>query len=407
MIPEVAGADRPRAAHVAVVAYTEYAGDPRVRREAEVLVDDGYVVHAITARPRVGRSPTHLNGVHLTEAPVSIHRGGKARYAYQYLLFFALSSLSLLRLCLRQRLALVHVHSLPDFQVFCAVPLKVVRVPVLLDLHEAMPEILSARFGKGTRSIWVRVARLLELLSCLFANHVVVANDGIRSALVARGIPEDRLTSVYNDGEISGSLPDPVDVRRDLGLPSKTLIVHAGGINRERDLETLFGALARLQSLTDVHLVLAGDSEPSYQRHLVDLADYLGLQDQVHFVGKLSRAKAQALMGLADVGVVTLEANALTEIAWPNRVMEYVLLRKPLVVADLPFLRQTLGDAALYYLPGDARSLADAVSVLLTSPDLRRRVIFDAAQRCDRFNAKRMRATLLGICRSLEGANVG
>ena len=41
----------------------------------------------------------------------------------------------------RRRYAVAQVHSLPDFLVFATMPLRIVGVPVILDLHEAMPEL--------------------------------------------------------------------------------------------------------------------------------------------------------------------------------------------------------------------------------------------------------------------------
>jgi len=167
-----------------VVAYTEYPYDPRVRQEARILVSDGYQVHVVAVRAASESSPDHPDGVHLYELPLTIRRGGKARYVYQYVLFFLMSTVLMLKLFLRVRFTLVHVHSLPDFQVFSALPFKLARVPILLDLHEAMPELLIARFHKTKESIWFRLACLVERLSCRFADHVIAANDGIRDAII-------------------------------------------------------------------------------------------------------------------------------------------------------------------------------------------------------------------------------
>ena len=69
---------RAEAPRVAVVAYTEYPWDSRVRREAEGLVEDGYIVHAIVARPRSGPSATHIgdtNAVCMRRFPENRNHG--------------------------------------------------------------------------------------------------------------------------------------------------------------------------------------------------------------------------------------------------------------------------------------------------------------------------------------------
>lgn len=391
---------------VAVVAYAEYPWDPRVRREAETLVEDGYLVHIIALRPRAGASSPHFSGVHLHEVPVEIRRGGKIRYAYQYAMFLLLSTVLLLRLQLGSRFDLVHVHSLPDFQVFCALPLKLWRVPVLLDLHEAMPEIVAARFRNSPKALLPRVAAFLEQLSSRFADHVVVANDGIRAAVVSRGMQEARLTTVYNASDIPVRSPAPEEIRRQLGLPEGRLLVHAGGINPERDLETLLLAVARLPADLDVYLILAGDGEPEYIDGLRRVAAHCQVADRVQFVGKLTREEAMGLMALSEVGVITLQENPLTQLAWPTRIVEYANLRKPLVVPKLRFLSQMLGDGADYYMPGDAESLSLALSRAIRNPDRVESATLKVQGICRRFDWTRMREVLRDVYRSMEESRV-
>jgi len=397
------GVGSTRVPRLAVVAYTEYLRDPRVRREAESLVEAGYLVHAIALRPRDGRSPAHVGGVHLHEVPLSVRRGGKLRYAYQYLMFFLLSTIVLARLHSRRPFDLVHVHSLPDFQAFCGLPVRMTGGAVLLDLHEAMPEILASRFRIPASSVWVRLAAFLERVSCEFANHVIVANDGIRAALLARGLNADHVTAVYNPGDGAGPIPKPEEIARALRVPQGPLIVHAGGINPERDLETLFRAVAQLPAVSAVNVIVAGDGDPSYVRELGQLADRLGIGSRVLFVGNVSREEALSLMSLATIGVVTLKANPLTELAWPSRITEFARLRKPLVVPRLRFVSETLADGARYYRPGDADSLAAELHSALVGLGSMESSLAKADAICSRFEWSRMRPVLMSIYKALEG----
>jgi glycosyltransferase involved in cell wall biosynthesis len=390
-----------RRLRVAVVAYTEYPWDPRVRSEAETLVREGYEVHVIAVRPTSGRSPLVLDGVRLWEVPLTTRRGAKVRYAFQYAMFLVLSSLKLWRLHKAGPFDLVHVHSLPDFQVLSTLPLKLQGVPVLLDLHEAMPEIVRARFRLGPGALLIRTAILLEAISCRYADHVIAANDGIRAALVGRGVPGTKVTTVYNAGDVQSELPSPDTVRRELGLPNGPLIVHAGGINPERDLETLVRSIPELASTTDVHLVIAGNGDPDYVASIQDLVAELGLSPRVHFLGRVPREKALALMSLSTVGLVTLESNPLTELAWPTRIVEFANLGKPLVMPDLRFIRETLGAAARYYAPGNASDLSRVLNAALHPPELNVSSAAVVQEIADRFNSSASRERFVSVCRNL------
>lgn len=385
-----------------VVAYTEYPYDPRVRQEVRILVSDGYRVHVVAVRAASGSSREHLDGVHLYELPLTIRRGGKARYLYQYILFFMMSTGLMLKLFLRMRFTLVHVHSLPDFQVFSALPFKLGRVPIMLDLHEAMPELLIARFHERKESVWFRLACLVERLSCRFADHVITANDGIRDAIIGRGVPPNHVTAVYNAYEPLEPLVDPESLRQRLNLPQGKLIVHAGGINPERDLETVIRALALVSGSLDLHLVVAGSGEPGYVESLKCLAETLGILDRVLFVGRLSPAEARALMSLSEVGLVSLERNPLTELAWPARVVEYSYLGKPLVVPRLRFLRETLQDAARYYQAGDPTDLSRVLIAALSDCKKTDSLAVRAKRISQDLGWSAANETLLAVCREFR-----
>jgi len=382
---------------VAVIAYTEYPYDMRIRREAETLARDGYDVSVIATGSGSGLSAARLGGVQIYELPLTIRRGGKIRYLYQYLAFFLMSTALLLTLEARKRFDLVHVHSLPDFQVFCAALLRIVGIPVILDLHEAMPEIFAARFRLNTNSLWFRAAVVLESISGRFATHVIVANDGIRNALVSRGMPDNRITPVYNVGDDSTEPVSPDELRHELGLPAGQIVVHAGGINPERDLETVIHAVSVLPPELDAHLVIAGDGDKGYIDSLRDLSRRSGISERVLFVGRLTLAQAKCLMSMSSVGLVSLTQNPLTELAWPTRIVEFAHLRKPLLVADLLFIRSVLGGAARYYRPGDPRSLASELRDLMQTPLEADRIVQQAERICRKFGLQEMRRNLLEV----------
>jgi len=230
---------------------------------------------------------------------------------------------------------------------------------------------------------------------------VIAANDGIRAAVVGRGIPGQKVTTVYNTGDLEDKLPSPDRVRREMGLPEGLLIVHAGGINPERDLETLVRSIRGLVPTMDIHLVIAGDGDPNYVSSIRRLVAELGLTERVHFLGRLPRSEALALMSLSAVGVVTLESNPLTELAWPTRIVEFANLGKPLVMPNLAFIRETLGSAAQYYDPGDSTDLSMVLEKVLRHPELGPSIAAEMKGVADRFRSSSMKERFISVCRNL------
>ncbi len=374
-------------------------------REAEALASEGHEVHVIALRPVRGRSPAEMEGVYLHELPLTVRRGGAVRYLYQYAMFFALATAVLLIMHLKHRFQLVHVHSLPDAQVFCTVPLRLLGVPVLLDLHESMPELLMARFSLTNESPIVKGTILVQALSCWFASHTVVACEGIRERLLSRRVDPERVSCVYNAVEDTGTPSSPEELRSRFQLSQGINIVHAGGINTERDLETAVRALARLRPEYDIDFVVVGDGDREYISHILAISIDLGLDGHIRFIGRLSPSDARALMSISPVGLVTLVSNPHTNLAWPARVAEYTFLRKPLIVPRLRFLSQMLDDSARFYIPGDAESLAEELRASLSDPAGNTQRVARAETVCRKYDWQHARVELLRICDNLVGLN--
>jgi glycosyltransferase involved in cell wall biosynthesis len=264
---------------------------------------------------------------------------------------------------------------LPDFQVFCAAPEKLLGAGVVLDLHEAMPELFAARFGYRLHQIPVRIVKAFESISCLFADQVLVVNDLMRRRLAANGLEDAKIVVVMNSPPVAPATSELVrGVREDLGIDDTRVIVYVGGVNRERDLSTLIKAVSILQSKREVRLVIVGHANEQYGAELRALAREQGLDDFI-MRGRVPHDEASAYMALSAVGPVTYERNYLTDTSMPTKALEYSAAGKPLVIANLRGVREVFGDAALYYEPGDANDLAGKLALILDDAMLAQRLV--------------------------------
>jgi len=165
-----------------MVAYTFYDADNRVRRYAEALAKRGDQVDAI-AIAREGQPAFEvLHGVRVFRIQRRmIDEKGPASYLVKLLLFFVRSAWILSVMHLRKPYDLIHVHSIPDFEVFATLIPKLLGARVILDLHDIVPEFYASKFRIGNRSIVFRLLVLMEKASCAFADRRSrVANQGRR-----------------------------------------------------------------------------------------------------------------------------------------------------------------------------------------------------------------------------------
>jgi glycosyltransferase involved in cell wall biosynthesis len=369
-----------------MIAHTYYEEDPRVRREAEALVSRGRPVDVIALR-RPGDGPDGtLNGVRIARIDVQRHQGaGLPVYLTEYLSFLVRASWSATRAHRRRRYGVVQVHSLPDFLVFAALPLKLVGVKVILDLHEAMPEFFATRFP-NVRSPLVRRAVLLqERLSIAFADRVFSVNELMADRLLALGVRPDKLSIVPNAPDLS--LFDPAGwPHRGFREDGPLRIVYTGALTPTYELDVTLAAVARLAADRpdlDPRLDLygRGDSEPA----LRDQAATLGIADRVTFHGRVPLEEVPAAVAAADVGIAPTRLDDFTKVSLSTKVFEYGAMGKPVVASRLPLVERTFGpDTVLTYPSGDDSALAAAiVRIADDEPGRRGRVERTAARVAD------------------------
>jgi len=164
---------------VAMISHSVYTSDNRVRRYAESLASRGDRVE-VFAICQSGDTPSQqtINGVHVFHVQRRAVKSERSKLAYLWplLRFFLLTSIRLTRRHLQQPYDIVHVHNIPDFLVFAAWYPKLAGVPVILDIHDIVPELFASKFQTGLPGIARKLLLWMERASGAFADRVIVAN---------------------------------------------------------------------------------------------------------------------------------------------------------------------------------------------------------------------------------------
>ncbi len=353
-----------------MIVHSYYEEDPRVRREAEALVARGRPVFVISLRQPDDEREGELNGVRVTRLGVQRHQGaGLPVYLREYLSFLVRAGWTATKAHRRRRYGVVQVHSLPDFLVFAALPLKLVGVKVILDLHEAMPEFFKTRFP-NVRSPFVRRGLLLqERLSIGFADRVLSVNELMADRLVSLGVDPDKLSIVPNSPSLD--LFDPsAHPRRTFRADGPLRVVYTGALTPTYELDVALDAIARLASARpdlDIRLELygRGDSEGSLRAQAAEQ----GIADRVSFHGRIPIEEVPAAVAAADIGIAPTRLDEFTAVTLSTKVFEYGAMGKPVIASRLPLVERTFpADAVITYPSGDAVAMADAIARLADEP---------------------------------------
>jgi glycosyltransferase involved in cell wall biosynthesis len=364
---------------IAMIVHSYYEEDPRVRREAEAVVASGRPVDVFALRNPGDPATGVLEGVRIHRLDVQRHQGaGIGRYLLEYAEFFLRSMFALARAHRRRRYALVQVHSIPDALVFATLPLRMAGVPVILDLHEAMPEFFRMRFPAASRPVVQAALVAQERASIAFSSATITVNDALGDRLTGMGVPADKVTIVLNSPRLARFDAGAHPVRPFMA-DGMLRLVYAGALSAVYELDVVLDAVARIAAGRPdlpVSLELYGRDFAEVPLH--EQAATLGITDRVTFHGRVPIEDVPGALAAADIGLAPTRRTEFTDFSLSTKIFEYAAMGKPVIGSRLPMVEAMFPTGTVAtYTAGDAADLSAAIL----------RLVDDAEDRANRVAA--------------------
>jgi len=357
-----------------MLAYSFYESDGRVRRYAETLVRHGYRVDAVALRKDGQPRHESLNGVSVCRIQSRI-RNEKNKFAYLYRLlkFFLNSALFISKRHLHQRYDLIHVHSVPDFEVFATFLAKMTGARIILDIHDIVPEFYASKFKVSKNSIAFKALTMVEKASIAFSDHVIIANHIWEKTLTSRSVQKEKCTTMLNCPDLSIYYRRP---RQKTG--DKFIILYPGTINWHQGLDIAVKAFVQIKDEipeAEFHIYGDGPMRPAVRQLIVDL----DVQDRIFLKGPLPSEQIAEVMANADLGVVPKRNDFFGGDAFSTKILEFMALSVPVVVSATRIDRFYFNDSIVrFFEPENDHDLALSIKELFRSPELRERLVSNA-----------------------------
>lgn len=264
----------------------------------------------------------------------------------------------------------IHAHSpvlvgLPALRVA-----REFRIPLVYEVRDLWENASVDRGKFSADSPLYKLARRLETVVFQRSQAVVTICESLKNEIAPR--VRGPLHVVGNGFDAASFVPRPKkpEVLKRWGLGGRRVIGYIGTFQPYEGLDLLVRALPKiLHQLPNTQLMITGAG--GVQSELERLTAELGLGQQITFTGRVPHEDVLDLYAASDLLAYPRISTRTTRITTPLKPVEAMAMGKPVVVSDLPAMRELVkpDETGLVFRAGDFDDLARVAGGLLADPE--------------------------------------
>ena len=252
---------------------------------------------------------------------------------------------------------------------------------VIYEVHD-LEALHPSKAARWPRAFWSRFLPWLDHVALARPGKLVSLTETFRRWAIEQGRKPSDVAVIPDafDPVLYRHLPTE-DARLELGLPQGAFIVGYVGLTfAYRRMDLLVDAFAKLAPRVENALLLLVGGRPQELDELRAQAARLGIGERVMLPGAVPHEKAARYLQASDVLVIPDTVTQMT--ASPLKLFEYMAAGKPVVLKEMPALREILDDSSAVFFPeGDVEALAVALLRLAQEPERARQIASAALER--------------------------
>jgi glycosyltransferase involved in cell wall biosynthesis len=245
------------------------------------------------------------------------------------------------------------------------------RIPLIFEVRDLWPET-AVTLGELRNPRFVRWATRLEEACYQRAQHIVTTSQESANRLIERGQPPETVSVIRNGANVELFRPNRAageQIRSELGLTDKFLLLYAGLHGLIYDLEGLIDVAASLQEYPDIHFLLVGDgpTKTSVQKRV----EVMGITN-VTLLPAQPRELIPDYFNAADVSLAPLKEPHVVG-SFPTKVYDSMACQVPVIASDTGETQIVIDEAkaGIVTPPGNPAALRAAILTMRADPVLR------------------------------------
>lgn len=294
------------------------------------------------------------------------------------------SLFQLLKILRRERPDVINVGSPKTGFLFALAKIFMPKLPMIFTLRGIRSDTLT-----GWKK---RVVFQTEKLACTMAERVIVISPSLRDHAVEIGMLHPKKAVVFGAGSSNGIDANLYDLTKEnlelggewrakLNIPEEAPVFSTvGRVTLDKGLSEVYAAFKELSSdFPNLHWLVAGPEEEGDPLPL-EILDAMKNHPQIHLLDQVN--PIQPIIATSDVVIQYSYREG-----FGNVVLQAMAMRRPVVISDIPGLRDTIGEskAGLKLPPKNPLALSKAIRFYLTDREAAEQAGLEGRKRVEEY----------------------
>jgi len=361
---------------IGMILDAPFPPDPRVENEAVSLVENDHEVFLFCLKYADEKASDTINGIQVKRYSSNTFEYKLSALAYTIPLYSVIMQKKIAKFIKETNIEALHIH---DMRIAGAVYKVNVNfnLPVVLDLHDNIPEVMKLyphlQKFPGKYLISPKKWKQKEEEFIKKANKVIAVSPEFIETLALRlPLEKDKLVLVPNT--IRKTFFEDYKVNETIikKYKSNFVILYLGDTHLRRGIQTAIAALLTLKdTIPEIKLVIVGKNTTDIilRKQVKDLQ----LEQFVDFEGWQNVSLFQSYILASEICISPLHRNLQHDVAYANKIFQYMSLAKPLLVSDAIAQKKLVEKVAcgLVHKERDSKDFSNKVLALYKSKPLR------------------------------------
>ena len=342
-------------------------GTPRIRSIIDVLINKG---HQVSVAASFDSNTTETLKILKCNRVVPLKKISRLdrNKIIKYLFFHPLNIFKVFRETIKFKPDLIIAHnSIAGLAAILAK--KIVHSLVVIDMTDLIFEYLSSYNELSWIPNLQEIGEKIENKVIRDSDKIITISKAMKKILLTKGAEYNQVDVVYDGVRLDIFSPrekESINLKHKYSNQAQNIIMHHGVIDPQDQPEIIVDAAKKvINKHPNTMFWLIGHGAAII--NIKEKVKRNGLESNFFFSGWIPYEEVPSFISACDVGIVILPNIRSARIRVTLKGFEYWACEKPIVVSDLPALREIVEPwkTGLFYKPSDPKDLAEKICILL------------------------------------------